>query len=191
MIFQQLTNSSDIRDTIDRKFKEGKTIYSQFPSSKRARDLYSALEYFKQAHDILVKSDIHEPSLNAKILFRLITVEVDISHDHNINLDDRITHCRKAEDYAFQALSLSVKKVLITQIRLEQAFAEGRKAELKKQRGADTAETRVVMEKVNKDMKTSFAELRALSPKKSKEYEQRVTHWEKERLQIGAVEMGH
>ena len=127
---------------IAEKIEGGRSFYSRFQRSKPRddQDLYSASRCFREAHDLLIESNVSDPTTSVSVLFRLMTIETDISHDPTLNLEERINHNRRANDYGDEALNLPSTDVVTTQIRLEQAFVKGRTAELEEKRETSTVE---------------------------------------------------
>ena len=117
-----------------------------------------------------------------------MTIEMDISHDPNIDLEERIKHNRRADDYAVEALALPTRDADTTQIRLEHAFVNGRRVELEEKGGTSTVEIRRLRTEAWEEIQKYSAELKVSSPDKGTEYENRVAKWG-ERLQ--QIKIGH
>ena len=151
-------------------------------SESIAEDLVTALNYFRQARKKIIQAGNPDPVQNLRVNFRLMTTEMDITHDRNLSIEDRIAHHRSAKDYgviASRLASTSPRPGADAQVKLEQAFLKGRKAELEDKRGADGKEIQRVKEEALKDMKAAMQRLSETNLSKFKAYETRVTKWQK------------
>ena len=150
-------------------------------ADNKASDLETALRYFIQARDMLLQAGIFESSFDLKVNFRLMTVECDLSHNQEHSVNDQIANIRRAEQYGVQASRAALitsNAVKILQVRLEQCFLKGRKAELEDKRGTEPTEIRRVKAEALQEMNSTMEELRQLDQDKSGQYERRVSRWQ-------------
>lgn len=144
--------------------------------------LSAALACFSQADALLRQSGNDDPSLQLKVYFRLMTVEFDLSHNRHWSIEERIKHIRRAEEngsMALRAALTSQKAVDTAQVRLEQSFLKGRKAELEEQRHEkSTRETRRVRGDALGEMDEAMQKLGDLDQDKYTEYIKRASNWE-------------
>lgn len=177
-------HSTAIQDLVDSHYKESKTFHDQFkssgnlPRSDQFKVLFLALHPLKQARDALVRSRISDDARNAKVLFRLITVENDISRDNDIDLDGRIWHNRQASKYADIALSYEIGRDHTLQLRLEQAFVQAQKVKLEEQRPNDMVAIKRDRRRAWENLKARHTDLKNENPEKGYQYDERVAYWE-------------
>ena len=156
---------------------QGEQHYHNSPES-----LPAALYCFSQAGAMLRQSGNDDPSLQLQVYFRLMTVQTDLSHNRDWSIEKRIDHIRQAEEIgvmAWRAALTSQKATHKAQVRLEQSFLKGRKAELEDQKGeASTQEIRRVKGDALREMEEVMRELEDLDQDKYMEYLKRTSKWE-------------
>ena len=173
-----------IQDLVDTHLKESEAFHNQFKRSSHLAHsdqfnyLYSALYSLQQARDALAKSGISDDDRNVKVLFRLVTIENDISRDSDIDLDERISHNVQADKYADMALSYPNGGHEILQLRLEQGFVQAGKVKLEEQRSNDVVAMKRDGKKALENIKARHAELTNERPEKGHQYDKKVARWE-------------
>ena len=111
-----------------------------------------------------------------------MTIECDLTNDAELSLQDKIEHLQRAEAYEKHAKTFaqaSRRADAAAQVKLEQSFVRGRKAEIEDERGTDTREVRRIKNAAVTDMDMAMEELRGSNPDKSREYELRASEWRK------------
>ena len=149
-----------------------------------ATDFYHALNRFEQARARLSQHDNIDPALALKVYFRLMTVEMDITHDKEMKLEEQRIHIRLAEEHGAKARRFALgttRAGAMAQVRLERTFVKGRKAELEELLGANDRNVRDSKGDARRDIEEAMDELQLLDHKKSTGYEARVATWQ-ERL---------
>ncbi len=144
--------------------------------------LLAALGCFSQADAMLRQSGNDDPFLQLQVYFRLTTVECDLSHNRHWSIEKRIEHIRRAEEsgsMAWRAALTTQKAIHKAQVRLEQSFLKGRKAELEEQKGEASAwEIRRVKADALREMRDAMQKLGDLDGDKYAEYLKRTSKWE-------------
>lgn len=172
---------SHTKDLIARIMLQGEQHSCKPRRESITESLSAALACFSRADAMLRQSGNDDPYLQLKVYFRLMTVEFDLSHNRHWSIEERINHIRRAEEkgsMALRAALTSQKAIETAQVRLEQSFLKGRKAELEEQKGkASTRETRRVKGDALREMNEAIQKLGDLDREKYMEYVKRASSW--------------
>ena len=111
-----------------------------------------------------------------------MTIECDLTNDTELSVQDKIEHLQRAEAYEKNAKDYadsSRRDDAAAQVKLEQSFVRGRKAEIEEERGTDAREVRRIKDTAVEDMNNAIFELQRFNPRKSREYDLRASEWRK------------
>jgi hypothetical protein len=98
----------------------------------------TARQYFIQARDILESVNPSDSAAFFRVYYRLMNVELDMSHNRELSLERKESHLRKAEEYgdmAFEKARQSPNAGDLAQAKLEQAVLKVRRTEIEARRG--------------------------------------------------------
>ena len=145
------------------------------------KDPLASLRLFEKARDILGQFEHPDPKLKLMVSFCLMTVETDITYDKRLNIKYRIEHHRRAEKYSVDAHAAALKSrqsSSVAQVKLEQAFLKGRKAELESKRYGVFQNIRKLKSEALEDMRVAAQELETADAVKYKKYEAPILSWQ-------------
>ncbi|KAL6719007.1 hypothetical protein ACLMJK_003242 [Lecanora helva] len=147
-----------------------------------AEDMEKAFCCFHRAQDMLIDLSINDPELNLRTYFRLMTLECDLTNDRELSAQDKMKHMGLAEGYERKAMNAafdSERPDARSQVKLEQAFLKGRRAEIESERGTHPDEIRRVKTEALGEMDTAMEELQRSNIQKHNEYQTRVSAWQR------------
>ena len=91
-----------------------------------------------------------------------MNVEMDMSYNRELSLEERGSHLHKAEDFGGEALAFARRSPNagdVAQVKLQQAVVKGRRAEFEVKRGVSPQEIRRLKDEALRDISGALREL--------------------------------
>lgn len=112
-----------------------------------AQDLLHARCQFLKAKETLDTLRGSHSIAHARVFFRLMNVEADMSYDKRSSIEERTTHLQRATEYGVQA-ALAAEETgtpaELAHVQLEQAIVDGRRAEMEAKSGTSALRVRAM-----------------------------------------------
>lgn len=112
--------------------------------------------------ELLESSSLENAAAFVRVYYGLMNVEMDMSYNRELSLEERGSHLQKAEDFGSEALAFARKSPNagdVAQVKLEQAVVKGRRAEFEVKRGVSSQEIRRMKNDALRDISGALREL--------------------------------
>jgi hypothetical protein len=126
------------------------------------QDFANARQYFLQARDTLKSTNPSDFVAFVRVYYKLTNVELDMSHNRKLSLEEKEEHVRNAEEYVDLACEVAVRSLRasdVAEMKLERAVLKARKAELKARRADGLQEACRLKDKALRGMDEALQDL--------------------------------